>query len=115
MDENATTDDTVKKILEVMVKKADDTGDYDKVESYISNLYTRPHGRDILGRLSKENSGLEKYIRTLIKEHIEPYQFIAMNKGRMPTSKQMFNMGGTRRKRRRKQTRKKSNHLRKRV
>lgn len=86
----------VKNNLKRMVKRADTTGDYDEIEEYIIRI--KNTDRTKLSDLASPASGLDKYIRTLIKNHLPQSWFDARTEAQI-------NEGGRKRTRRNRRSR----------
>ena len=67
---------TSKDALNKMLERADaDQASYDKISIFLVNLKARPNSNAILSQLAHPSSGLNPFIRVLVKEQLGPTWF----------------------------------------
>lgn len=67
---------TAKDVLNKMLERADaDQTSYDKISVFLGNLKARPNSNAILSQLANPSSGLNPFIRVLVKEQLGPAWF----------------------------------------
>jgi hypothetical protein len=67
---------TSKDALNKMLERADaDQTSYDKISVFLENLKARPNSNAILSQLANPSSGLNPFIRVLVKEQLGPAWF----------------------------------------
>jgi hypothetical protein len=67
---------TAKDALNKMLERADaDQTSYDKISVFLGNLKARPNSNAILSQLANPSSGLNPFIRVLVKEQLGPAWF----------------------------------------
>ena len=90
---------TSKDALNKMLERADaDQTSYDKISVFLGNLKARPNSNAILSQLANPSSGLNPFIRVLVKEQLGPAWFAVK-------TEEEINRGG---KKKTKKTRKKN-------
>lgn len=67
---------TAKDALNKMLERADaDQASYNKISIFLGNLKARPNSNVILSQLANPSSGLNPFIRVLVKEQLGPAWF----------------------------------------
>jgi len=83
---------TAKDVLNAMLKRADaDQTTYDKISVFLENLKARPNSNALLSQLANPSSGLNPFIRALVKLQLGPAWFSVR-------TEEEINRGGKRKK-----------------